>query len=102
MKLTSIRSPIPKLTGRSIAMPPKQKDAYYYTPEHIAWSKAVLARAAGSCERCGRTNTRLYADHIAELKHGGDPLDLSNGQALCGSCHTNKTNAARIANWMAK
>ncbi len=86
---------------------PKVKDQHYYTPEHRAWSRAVIARAGHACQckgckacsprGCGRTNTRLFADHIAELQDGGASLDLANGQALCGACHTCKTAAARAA-----
>lgn len=77
----------------------KPTSDHYNTPEHRAWSDAVLARAGGMCQgpRCFRTGVRLSADHIVELEDGGAPFDLNNGQALCGSCHTKKTHAARIA-----
>lgn len=78
---------------------PKQRDAHYATPEHIDWRKAVIARANGMCQGpgCARTGTRLFADHIVELQDGGAPFALSNGQALCGACHTRKTAQARAA-----
>ena len=38
----------------------------------------------------------MFADHIVELKDGGAPYDLNNGQCLCGSCHTRKTVAERV------
>lgn len=38
---------------------------------------------------------RLFADHIVELKDGGAPFDVANGQALCGAHHTLKTAAER-------
>lgn len=76
---------------------PKVKDQHYYTPEHRAWSRGVIARAGHACQGCGRTGVRLFADHITELQDGGAPFDLANGQALCGACHTRKTAAARAA-----
>lgn len=39
----------------------------------------------------------MFADHIRELKDDGAPLDVANGQCLCGSHHTTKTNQARAA-----
>jgi len=82
--------------GGGARVPPKVADDWYATPEHREWSKAVIARAGGVCEKCPRGG-RLFADHIIEIKDGGAPLDLANGQALCGSCHTRKTAAARRA-----
>ena len=77
--------------------PPKTADPFYHSAEHVAWSRQVIARAGGMCQGngCGRTGVRLFADHITELKDGGAPLDLRNGQALCGSCHGIKTAAAK-------
>lgn len=79
------------------APPPKQAAPIYSTPEYAAWRRAVIARAAGRCQRpgCGREGVRLFADHVVELQDGGDPFDVTNGQALCGSCHTAKTAAER-------
>lgn len=65
------------------------------------WRKLVLDRAGWRCQGagCGRQGGRggvtLFADHIVERKDGGALLDPENGQALCGSCHTKKTVAAR-------
>lgn len=80
-------------------VPPKTADAYYLTPEHRAWSKEVVKRAGFRCQGagCGASGVRLFADHIVEIKDGGARLDPSNGQALCGACHTKKSAAARIA-----
>jgi len=76
---------------------PKVVDPHYHTPEHQRWSRAVIARAGGRCQGkgCGRSGVRLFADHIVELRDGGAPFDLANGQALCGACHARKTAAMR-------
>ena len=67
----------------------KQPDPHYNTPEHRAWSTAVKERAGWRCEDCGATGVKLYADHVVELKDGGDPF--GQGHALCASCHGRKT-----------
>ncbi|ONG53269.1 HNH endonuclease [Pseudoroseomonas deserti] len=76
---------------------PKVSDPHYQTPKHRGWSAAVIRRAGGACQApgCDRADTRLYADHIVELRDGGAPFALSNGQALCGSCHSTKTAQER-------
>jgi 5-methylcytosine-specific restriction protein A len=76
---------------------PKRVDPHYQTAEHRAWSAAVIRRAGGMCQgaACGRSGVRLFADHVVELKDGGAALSLSNGQALCGSCHSRKTAQER-------
>lgn len=39
----------------------------------------------------------MFADHIKEVRDGGAPYDLMNGQCLCGRHHTIKTTQARAA-----
>jgi 5-methylcytosine-specific restriction enzyme A len=71
---------------------------HYKTAAHQEWRARVLRRAGNRCEGCGRgPGVPLQADHIVELSDGGDPLALSNGQALCGSCHTAKTHSEKKA-----
>ncbi len=93
---------VPTIQGRlavrdtRTAMPaPKQRAQHYGTPEHRAWAGKVIEGAGGACQGCGRTGTRLFADHVVELRDGGDPF--GQGQALCGACHAAKTAAARAA-----
>jgi hypothetical protein len=98
MARLTIDRPRIKADSLRLAPPPKTALPYYLTPEHRAWSKAVIARAHGICEMpgCGRRERRMFADHIVEV--GDDPsrrLDPANGQCLCGSCHTRKTAAER-------
>ena len=94
-RLPVARPRLGMLDPRTARAMPKQAAAHYLTPEHKAWRSAVVARAGGCCQACGRSGVRLYADHVVELRDGGAPLDPSNGQALCGACHTRKTAAAR-------
>lgn len=87
------------IDARSLRPMPKVAEAHYNTPAHREWRAAVIARANGHCQGkgCIRTGVRLFADHIVELRDGGAPFDVTNGQALCGSCHTVKTVNARAA-----
>lgn len=96
-RLPAQRPRLGALDTRTARAMPKQAAAHYLTPEHRAWRTAVLARAGGCCQACARSGVRLFADHVVEMQDGGAPLDLSNGQALCGACHTRKTAAARAA-----
>ena len=80
------------------AMPaPKVAAPHYQTEEHRRWRAEVIRRAGTTCQACGRTGIRLFADHVVELRDGGAATDPANGQALCGACHTRKTAAARAA-----
>lgn len=96
-RLPTLGHTLRAVSTHAAAPAPKVKDAHYYTPDHRAWSSAILARAGHACQSCGRTGTRLYADHIIELRDGGAAFDLDNGQALCGACHVSKTAQARAA-----
>lgn len=95
MKLGTLGQRVTPSDLRLVQPAAKQPAAHYQTPEHAAWRKEVLRRGGAQCQRCGRSGTRLFADHITELRDGGAPLDARNGQALCGACHTQKTAAAR-------
>jgi 5-methylcytosine-specific restriction protein A len=43
------------------------------------------------CQACGDELAR-DVDHVVPIEQGGAPFDLANTQALCGSCHSKKTN----------
>jgi 5-methylcytosine-specific restriction enzyme A len=107
------RAPVPKirtltplvrtLDTRTIRPPQKVKEAIYDTPQFRAWRAQVVARAGGRCEaedngrRCNKAQPahRMYSDHIVELRDGGHPFDLNNGQCLCAVHHEKKTFVAR-------
>lgn len=86
---------IPTLNGRTVQLPPKVGNPVYSSPMHMAWANEVRKRAGHACQQCGKQGSRLYADHIVELRDGGT-WDIANGQALCASCHTNKTIVERF------
>ena len=94
MSIPILKPRIPKLTGRSIPIQLKKREAYYSSPEHIAWAKAVKQLAGYQCQKCGSKGPSLYADHIKEIKDGGT-WTIANGQCLCASCHTTKTMLER-------
>jgi hypothetical protein len=98
-RLHFLKPRLATLDIRKVRAPLKTADPFYSTAEHIRWRDEVRARAGGQCETpgCGRRERRMFADHIIELKDGGAPFDLANGQLQCGSCHTTKTAAARAA-----
>lgn len=69
--------------------PPKPKRARARKPD-LEWAKAVKERDGYRCRRCGRTSgQQIHAHHVItraqapHLKH-----DVSNGIALCNSCHS--------------
>lgn len=90
-KVSLVNSPIARMTTKRVPTLQKKVDEHYMSQEFIQWSKDVKTRAGYRCEKCGRAETRMFADHIKEIKDGGLFLDLMNGQCLCGSCHTRKT-----------
>jgi hypothetical protein len=98
-RLKAIGSRVVTVETRRVMPPPKEADAIYSTTNHRDWRALVVANAGGQCEardgnhRCWKSepHVRLYADHIIELKDGGAPFDVSNGQALCARHHTLKT-----------
>jgi 5-methylcytosine-specific restriction protein A len=96
-RVKTLQPRVAVLDTRSAKPPAKQAAPIYLTREHQHWRATVIARARGRCEwpGCGRAEQRMFADHIVELKDGGAAFDVANGQCLCGSHHTSKTNAER-------
>jgi 5-methylcytosine-specific restriction protein A len=101
LQMKMLTNRIATLDTRTAKPPPTgSSDPFYQSPTYRAWRDTVVARAGGYCQdpQCKTPNrrpSRLFADHVIELKDGGAPLDLANGLALCGSCHTRKTAKAR-------
>ncbi len=89
---------VPTTDTRSVKPPPKVKDPWLYTPEHKAWSKAVIARSGGMCQdpehdpKRPRSGIRLFADHLIERRDDDSRAALLGpGLCRCGSCHTRVT-----------
>ena len=59
----------------------------------------MLERARGRCERCTAPTPEKYleAHHVLPRSRGGTD-DLSNGAALCRSCHQ-AVHAHRVDDW---
>jgi 5-methylcytosine-specific restriction enzyme A len=93
-----VRAAPPRIATAAPRIAPTQKvrAPVYGTRQHREWSAEIIRRSGGRCQGVGCTNSggRLYADHIRELKDGGD-FSMTNGVALCGSCHSKKTLAQR-------
>ena len=68
----------------------------YCSVRHKAWRAAVLARDGYACRDCGRVcgqKREAHADHIVPVKVRPDlRYEVDNGQCLCASCHSRKTN----------
>jgi len=99
-RLTSLPTRVKAVDTRKVHVAPKTAAPIYSTPEYQAWRTLVVGRANGRCQDplCKyphRKPSRLFADHIIELRDGGAPFDPANGMARCGSCHTRKTAAER-------
>lgn len=92
----SCLKPLVGVLDTSIAKePPKRADSFYTSPAWRNLLATIRRKRPNICEGCGRTGTRLFGDHIKELKDGGAALAENNIQLLCGSCHTTKTARVR-------
>lgn len=100
-KLPSLSPKVPPARQEIAAPPPKRVDDFYKSPEFLEWRATVLRRAGYRCQAPGCNNSgRLFADHIVEIRDGGERLDPDNGQALCAEHHNRKTaseKARRLA-----
>ena len=94
-RLHMLGARVGRMDTRSAKPAPKVVDGIYSSPEWRALMARLIKERGRRCEQCGRTGTRIYGDHITELKDGGEPFDERNVKLLCGSCHTKKTNAVR-------
>lgn len=50
----------------------------------------ILDRDGWRCRACGKAG-KMEVDHITPLRRGGAELDPGNLQALCRSCHAEKS-----------
>lgn len=97
MALKAVGQRLKTISTSRVAAPPKRADRFYLTPDWQQLMARLIAKRGRRCEQCGRTDCRIFGDHVIELKDGGAELDEGNIRLLCGSCHTIKTAAARAA-----
>lgn len=95
MKIRTLGPRIRTLDARRVRPAPKRADPIYLTPEWRELVESIIAERGRRCEDCGRTDCRIYGDHVVELRDGGAPFDRRNVRLRCGSCHTTKTLAER-------
>lgn len=96
-KIATLKPRIRTIETRSVLPPPKTAAPIYRTPEWRNLIASVIAERGRRCQDCGRTGCRIFGDHVVELRDGGAPFDRRGIRLLCGSCHTKKTIAARVA-----
>ncbi len=109
-RVPTMKPRIPTMRHQTAPVAPKRADPVYQTPEHAAWSSAVIDKAGGRCEwvengrRCtkARPEHRMVADHKIEVKDGGALLDPKNGQCLCVQHNTLKGVLARQRRMLAE
>lgn len=94
-RLTTLRPAVRALDQRTAKEPLKRAEPFYLSPEWRGLVADIRAQRPACCQDCERRNTRLFADHVVELKDGGAALDPRNVKLLCGSCHGRKTALAR-------
>lgn len=80
--------------------PKKRYDWHFYNNRHIYTSarwKRLRAQQLSlhptccMCEQFGIITSASVADHVVEIKDGGEVWSLENLQSLCTACHNRKT-----------
>lgn len=94
-RLKCFQAGLATIDTRIAQPPPKRSDPFYLTKPWRDLMRRLIVARGNVCQQCGRSDVRLFGDHIHELKDGGAPLDPANIQMLCGSCHTKKTVKSR-------
>lgn len=71
----------------------KTSQKFYQSVEWKAVKKRhlQLEPLCRECKRNGKLTKATMVDHIVPIKQGGLPLDDSNLQSLCWSCHSKKS-----------
>jgi len=104
VKIRTLGPRIRTLDARRVRPAPKRADPFYLTPEWRNLIDDIVRERGRRCEdpecRTPDRATRIFGDHIVELRDGGAPLDRTNILLRCGTCHTRKTlreRARRLA-----
>jgi hypothetical protein len=96
MKKLKMLAPLVRTVDhRTVKPAPKKADPFYHSTEWRRLMADLYAARGRRCEDCGKTEAKLYGDHVIELRDGGAPLDPTNVRIRCAACHTTKTAAAR-------
>ena len=61
----------------------------FYNSKQWKAVRLIALQANPFCVVCGRP--AQIADHIIELRDGGEPLSLENIQCMCSPCHNRKS-----------
>lgn len=101
-KLDMLRPRIEAVDLRRVLPPAKTAEPFYSSAAWIKLRDQTRSECGNRCQHCGRGNTRIFVDHIIEIKDGGAALDRHNLTSLCGSCHTAKTNRERAKRMRAR
>jgi 5-methylcytosine-specific restriction enzyme A len=97
LTLKTLRPRLKCLRATALTPPSKKAAPLYDEPAWRALVRSLIATRGSRCEACGITGKRIYGDHVVEIADGGAPMDPSNVQLVCPSCHGKKTAAARAA-----
>ncbi len=76
----------------------KETLPFYKTQRWRKFVNYLIRKRGRRCEnaQCRRNDmTRIFADHIVEIRDGGELFDENNIQLLCSSCHVKKTLRVR-------
>jgi hypothetical protein len=80
-----------KDSGKELAQSSRAK--FYRSKQWLAVRSAIYSRDIGCCQVCGRSEQRMYVDHIVPLRLCSDKerVASSNLWTLCGKCHNKKS-----------
>jgi 5-methylcytosine-specific restriction endonuclease McrA len=95
-KLRQLPPRIGQLDTRRVKPPPKRADPELLSAEWRELRARIIAERGYRCEECGRSDGRLFLDHVVERADGGALLPGRDGlRLLCGTHHQLKTAAVR-------
>jgi len=80
-----------KDSGKELAQSSRAK--FYRSKQWLAVRSAIYSRDIGCCQVCGRSENRMYVDHIVPLRlcSNKERVASSNLWTLCGKCHNKKS-----------
>ena len=89
-KSFGLKNPVKEPT-KELAQSSRAK--FYRSKQWLVVRSAVYNRDIGCCQVCGRSEQRMYVDHIVPLRlcREKDMVASSNLWTLCGKCHNKKS-----------